>query len=608
VETEKGLKNCIPLAKLEESLGFRSSFNFVAEDYEVPKEIFNYLKNHGFEIGVHGLHHDGNLFESKKKFRKHATRINQYLKEWGAGGFRTPSLYHNLDWIGGLDIQYDSSTFDTDPFEPQPDGVGTIFPFWVSGDHTQKGYIELPYTLPQDHSLFVIMGEKNIDIWKQKLDWIAQRGGMALLITHPDYMNLENNNPKSKEYSARYYEELLSYIKQKYDGQYWHVMPREMAKCWIENYTTKDDKLRFKEIYELKEEDQNARVSQKQTIWIDLDNSPHVPFFSPIISKLESLGYGVLLTARDCSQTCGLADRYSLQYKKIGKHYGKNKFMKVAGTVFRGLQLTEIVKKEKPILALSHGSRAQMFATYLLRIPSVVIMDYEHVKGFIRPSWVIIPEIVSLDSIKTDKHRILKYPGIKEDVYVPMFTSDPRIKDELGIKETDLIVTMRPPATEAHYHNRESERLFIESVNFIGLNDHVRMVILPRNDRQKTWIFDSWRDWCRNRKIIIPEKVVDGLNLLWHSDLVISGGGTMNREAAALGVPVYSIFRGKIGAVDRYLSDKGRLVLIENKDQLYSKIVLAHRDNKAYKPPNFNNLALQKIVSYIVNVIEGQSV
>jgi peptidoglycan/xylan/chitin deacetylase (PgdA/CDA1 family) len=266
VENEKGLKNCIPLAKLEESLGFRSSFNFVAEDYEVPKEIFNYLKNHGFEIGVHGLHHDGNLFESKKKFRKHATRINQYLKEWGASGFRTPSLYHNLDWIGELNIQYDSSTFDTDPFEPQPDGVGTIFPFWVpatlnpSNPITQvaqsthatritrnskpetvlrNGFIELPYTLPQDHTLFVIMGEKNIDIWKQKLDWIAERGGMALLITHPDYMKFEEKKDGIGEYPATYFTEFLEYIKHEYKDQYWNALPKDIADFWNKNFLPK---------------------------------------------------------------------------------------------------------------------------------------------------------------------------------------------------------------------------------------------------------------------------------------------------------------------------------------------------------------------------------
>ena len=229
VETAKGLSRCRQLAELEESLGFRSSFNFVAEDYEVPDELIHFLKARGFEVGVHGLHHRGNLFGSKKNFRQQAERINQWINKWEAKGFRTPSLYHNLDWISDLDILYDSSTFDTDPFEPQPDGLGTIFPLWVSGNNGQKGYVELPYTLPQDFTLFALMGEKDTKIWKRKLEWIAEKGGMALLLTHPDYMAFGDKKYSSDQYSVRYYEELLNYIKQKYDQEYWLILPRDMA-------------------------------------------------------------------------------------------------------------------------------------------------------------------------------------------------------------------------------------------------------------------------------------------------------------------------------------------------------------------------------------------
>jgi len=245
-----------------------------------------------------------------------------------------------------------------------------------------------------------------------------------------------------------------------------------------------------------------------------------------------------------------------------------------------------------------------MISAVLLGIPSIVIMDYEHVKGLIRPSWIFMPEVISTHSVESYKSKIIKYSGLKEDAYIPMFKPYPEIINDLGVKAGEYILTIRPPATEAHYHNAESEALFRESVNYLGRIDHIRLIILPRNDKQKMWITQQWREWVENGKIIIPGEVVDGLNLLWHSDLVISGGGTMNREAAALGVPVYSIFRGKIGAVDRYLSEKGRLVLIENKDQLYSKIVLARR-NKSFNPASSNNLVLQEIVSHIVRVLEG---
>jgi len=230
VETGRGQEKCIELAELEEDLGFKSSFNFIAKQYEVSLDCQAQLREKGFEIGLHGLIHDGNPFRSRETFRKQTMEINRYLKEWDAVGFRCPSMYHNLQWIGELDIKYDSSTFDTDPFEPQPDGMRTIFPFWVPNGSRGKGYLELPYTLPQDHTLFLIMQEKNIDIWKRKLDWIAEYGGMALLITHPDYMNFDRNRPTYNQYPAAYYREFLAFVKRRYEGQYWQALPCEVAR------------------------------------------------------------------------------------------------------------------------------------------------------------------------------------------------------------------------------------------------------------------------------------------------------------------------------------------------------------------------------------------
>ena len=232
VDTAKGHEKSRQLMAVEKNLGFRSSFNFVPERYNVSPELRHYLNKNGFEVGVHGLKHDGKLYHSKEIFQRRAIRINQYLKEWESVGFRSPAMHHNLDWLHYLDIEYDASTFDTDPFEPQADGVGTIFPFWVKGDSAQRGYVELPYTLPQDSTIFILMKEKTINIWKQKLEWIVKRGGMALMNTHPDYMNFGGNRLDREEYPAEYYEEFLRYIKDKYEGQYWHVLPRDMALFW----------------------------------------------------------------------------------------------------------------------------------------------------------------------------------------------------------------------------------------------------------------------------------------------------------------------------------------------------------------------------------------
>lgn len=237
VETAASLERCMQLADIEERLGFRSSFNFVAGDYVVPEAMRQNLTNRGFEIGIHGLYHDNNPFRSASIFQTQAVEINRYLKQWGSAGFRSPSMYHDLDLLHHLDIEYDASTFDTDPFEPQPDGTGTIFPFWVPNRDNQKGYVELPYTLPQDFLLFILMREKSINIWKKKLDWLAGQGGMALFITHPDYMDFSDNEPSYKEYPVKYYEDFLTHVKDRYKDQYWHALPGDMAKFWQRHYS-----------------------------------------------------------------------------------------------------------------------------------------------------------------------------------------------------------------------------------------------------------------------------------------------------------------------------------------------------------------------------------
>ena len=349
-----------------------------------------------------------------------------------------------------------------------------------------------------------------------------------------------------------------------------------------------------------------VRACTRKKIWIDLDNSPHVPFFKPIIEELETRGYSVLLTARDCFQVCELAELFNLICKPVGRHHGKHKILKLAGLCLRASQMAPTILREKPDLALSHGSRGQLLLSAVLRIPSITIFDYEFTKAWalIHPSWVLVPEMIPDHAIRLDKRFIRRYPGIKEDVYIPRFKPDPTLKARLGLSEDQLLVTVRPPATEAHYHNPESDRLFAAVIDFLGVTKDVLAVVLPRNEKQAASIRKTWMNLCTNQKIIILNQVVDGLNLIWHSDLVISGGGTMNREASALGVPVYSIFRGKIGAVDRYLAESGRLVLLETIDDIRTKLVLARR-HRPYNRPCSNGSALQTIVQDIVAIVEA---
>jgi glycosyltransferase involved in cell wall biosynthesis len=231
VETDVGLDRCRDLMRIDQEFGIVSSFYFVPERYEVPKELRDHLASQGFEIAVQDLKHDGKLFRSRPKFLEHAKSINRYLKDWDVVGFRAGAMHHKLDWFHSLNIEYDASTFDYDPFEPQPDGTGTIFPFRVEPQNgTGKGYVEMPYTLPQDFTLFVILMQESIDLWKKKLDWVASKGGMCLLITHPDYMTFNGRPGRFGEYPADYYREFLQHVKEKYAGQYWNATPREVAR------------------------------------------------------------------------------------------------------------------------------------------------------------------------------------------------------------------------------------------------------------------------------------------------------------------------------------------------------------------------------------------
>jgi hypothetical protein len=235
---------------MEMALEFRSAFYFVPEKYRVSKKLRHFLVENGFEVGVHGLTHDGNLYRSRKIFEERAKKINRYLGNWDAAGFRSPAMHHNLDWIHDLDIAYDASTFDTDPFEPQSDGVGTIFPFVVHRDSSDTSalmppslpasqpssfFVELPYTLPQDFTLFVLMKEKGVDIWKKKLDWIVSHGGMAFVITHPDYMAFGGEGIGLQTYPADYYAKFLRYLSSNYADRFWHALPKEMASFWARN-------------------------------------------------------------------------------------------------------------------------------------------------------------------------------------------------------------------------------------------------------------------------------------------------------------------------------------------------------------------------------------
>lgn len=244
VDTQAGHDKCRYLMDLEEELGFRSTFNVVPERYRVAASLLDEIKARGFGLGVHGLTHDGKMFDSHEIFQQRARRINHYLATWGTRGFSSPSMHSNLAWMHALEIDYATSTFDTDPFEPQQSGVGTIFPFMVNNVPNNHRYVELPYTLAQDFTLFILMREKTIALWQTKLRWIAQHHGMALLNTHPDYMNFGGGPNKLEEYSADHYKQFLTWVRHHYRNVCWEAKASEVAEhlyagtqCTIKEYS-----------------------------------------------------------------------------------------------------------------------------------------------------------------------------------------------------------------------------------------------------------------------------------------------------------------------------------------------------------------------------------
>jgi peptidoglycan/xylan/chitin deacetylase (PgdA/CDA1 family) len=218
IESNDGQQFVRAVADLEERLGFRSSFNFVPEGYPIDMNLVDELRKRGFEIGVHGLTHDGKLFNSRDRFEYAARKINNYLKDLGAVGFRAPLTIRNPEWMQALNIEYDLSFFDTDPFEPICGGTMSIWPFFLGH------FVELPYTLVQDYTLTDVLKEQTPDLWLKKIDFIRRYHGMALINSHPDYLKGATR--------LNIYSSFLQTMREKAD--YWHALPRDVAQWWRE--------------------------------------------------------------------------------------------------------------------------------------------------------------------------------------------------------------------------------------------------------------------------------------------------------------------------------------------------------------------------------------
>lgn len=331
-----------------------------------------------------------------------------------------------------------------------------------------------------------------------------------------------------------------------------------------------------------------------KSIWIDLDNSPHVPLFAPIVRHYRKIGIDVVLTAREHSQTLELLELYGFggTYKVVGRHYGGNKIAKIFGSLRRAWSLASHISglRHRPAVAVSHGSRAMVLASRRLGVPAVTMFDYEFTETRIFNRFsdrIIVPDRIPddvLSSIGTPLDKVEKYPGIKEELYLRTFKVDAGFRGTFmashgleAFSSDGVLVVVRPPATTANYHSDQSERLFKEVLDRLLSDSGVATAIVPRTGEQAQEIerMLAVKGPFAGAHVVLRE-AVDGLQLAAAADLLISGGGTMNREAALLGVPVYSIFAGRLGSLDAQMEKEGTIRFIRSHNDIDS-IVLQRR-------------------------------
>ena len=307
-------------------------------------------------------------------------------------------------------------------------------------------------------------------------------------------------------------------------------------------------------------------------IWIDLANSPHVPFFRSLANEFTRRNHEIVVTARAFAETVELAEAAGFAPQVIGGHGGGKLSGKAGNLVQRAMALARWARGRDLDLALSHNSYSQILAARALSLRAVTLMDYEHQPAnhlaFRLASRVIVPRAfpeAALSRFGATAAKVKRYDGIKEDVYLADFQSDPEFAKQLrklGIGASDVLVTVRPPASEALYHRFENE-LFDQLLARLAATPSVKIVLLPRNDSQRQTY--SAR---ANSQLILSPGSIDGGNLIAHSDLVVSAGGTMNREAAALGIPAASIYSGEWAAIDEELVKEGRLRRISTPEDI----------------------------------------
>ena len=293
-------------------------------------------------------------------------------------------------------------------------------------------------------------------------------------------------------------------------------------------------------------------------IWVDFTNSPHVLALAPVISVLTERGHEVSVTARDFAQTLGLCDRFGIEHEAIGRHQGAGAARKALGLAERSTALTRWARGRGFDLALGHGSNDITVAAALLRIPCTTTFDYEwatvqHTVNCRLAQAVVVPDVIPPERLFRygARGKLVGYEGLKEEYYLSAFEPDRAVLSELGLDADEPIVVVRTPPAVSLYHRFEND-LFGRLLHGLRRAPSVQAVVLPRTPEQRA-------ELARAGGLIVPDRAIDAQSLIAYADVVVSAGGTMNREAVALGTPVFTVFEGRLGAVDEKLLKDGRM-------------------------------------------------
>jgi hypothetical protein len=299
-------------------------------------------------------------------------------------------------------------------------------------------------------------------------------------------------------------------------------------------------------------------------VWVDLTNSPHVLVMRPVIETLQARGHEVQVTARDFAQTLQLCERFAIAHTRIGRHRGAGLLDKAQGLAARSLALTRWARGRRFDLALGHGSNDITAAAAVLRIPCATTFDYEwakvqHTVNCRLAQAVVVPEVIPPERLYRygARGKLHPYPGLKEEYYLSDFEPDPAVLTALGLDPGQPIAVVRTPPAVSLYHRFEND-LFGQVLERLRGR---QAVVLPRTPEQRAELLSAGG-------FVVPERAIDAQSLVAYADLVVSAGGTMNREAVALGTPVFTVFEGRLGAVDAALIEAGRLRRLRSPDEV----------------------------------------